>query len=217
MLTNMRRLFDILCATVGLFLLSPLFLLVALAIKVEDGGTVFYLQPRIGLGFRRFRLLKFRSMVSGADSQGSITAANDARVTAVGRFIRRYKLDELPQLINVLKGDMSLVGSRPEVERYVEMFRAEYAELLQDRPGITDPASITFRDEAKELTSGDVEQDYISRILPKKLDLSLSYLRRRTFFSDLRILMRTVLGLDAGAVRSTGDSEEPTPRSRASM
>src|SRR5271170_5233250 len=216
MFVNMRRLFDMLCATVGLFLLTPLLLLVALAIKVEDGGTVLYAQPRMGLGFRKFRLLKFRSMVSGAEGKSLITAANDDRVTAVGRFIRRYKLDELPQLINVLRGDMALVGSRPEVERYVEMFRAEYAELLQDRPGITDPASITFRDEAKELTSGDVEQVYISRILPKKLDLSLSYLRRRTFFSDLRILIRTVLGLGAGAVRSTGDSEQPTPRSRTS-
>ena len=216
MFVNMRRLFDMLCATVGLFLLTPLLLLVALAIKVEDGGTVLYAQPRMGLGFRKFRLLKFRSMVSGAEGKSLITAANDDRVTAVGRFIRRYKLDELPQLINVLTGDMALVGSRPEVERYVEMFRPEYSELLQDRPGITDPASITFRDEQKEFANGDAEEEYVSRILPKKLELSLSYMRRRTFFSDLGILIRTMLGCGVGAGHSTRAGGESAPRNRAS-
>jgi len=216
MFINVRRAFDVSCAAFGLLLLSPVLLLVALAIKAEDGGTVFYAQPRVGLGFRRFRLLKFRSMVSGTEGKGLITAANDDRVTGVGRFIRKYKLDELPQLVNVLRGDMDLVGSRPEVERYVEMFRREYSELLQVRPGITDPASIIFRDEQQELASGNVEGEYVSRILPKKLELSLWYMRRRTFFSDLGILIRTVLGRDVGAEDSTTPHEEPTPRNRAS-
>ena len=131
----MRRAFDVLSAAIGLVLLAPLFALIALAIKIEDGGPVLYSQLRVGKDFRKFRFLKFRSMIPDADRLAPLTARADPRRTRIGRFLRKCKLDELPQLINVLKGDMQLVGARPELEPYVERFRLQYALLLQDRPG----------------------------------------------------------------------------------
>ena len=187
--------FDFLCAVVGLVGLSPLFLLIAVAIKLDDGGPVFFSQNRIGRAFRPFRIWKFRSMIPGADSGGLLTASADSRLTPVGRRLRRYKLDELPQLFNVLAGDMQLVGTRPEVERYVQMFRRQYAVLLQDRPGITDPASLAYRREDQILSAERIEQQYIQEILPAKLQLSLDYQQRRSLFADLGILVRTVAGL----------------------
>jgi lipopolysaccharide/colanic/teichoic acid biosynthesis glycosyltransferase len=191
--SELRRLFEMVCAGAGLLLLSPLLLLIALAIKLKDGGSVFYLQPRLGKDFREFRVLKFRTMVHEADRKGFITGPNDPRITPLGRFLRKYKLDELPQLINILMGDMQLVGPRPEVKRYVEMFHSEYALLLQDRPGITDPAALAYRHEEEILEADRLEEQYVSEILPLKLRLSLGYLERRTFLSDLGIVLRTVL------------------------
>lgn len=191
----LRRAFDILSAGVGLILLSPLLAIVALAIKVDDRGPVFYRQARIGRNFRPFRLWKFRSMVTGADRNGLITAPGDSRLTRVGRQLRHYKLDELPQLFNVLMGDMQFVGPRPEVQPYVEMFHAQYAVLLQDRPGITDPASLAYRHEDQMLAADRLEQQYVEEILPAKLQLALAYQKRRTLWSDACILLRTVLGL----------------------
>jgi lipopolysaccharide/colanic/teichoic acid biosynthesis glycosyltransferase len=191
----LHRVFDVLCALTGLVLLLPLFCVIALAIKLDDGGAVFYQQVRIGRYFRLFRVCKFRSMVAGADHAGLLTSPADTRLTRVGRFLRRYKLDELPQLLNVLKGDMQLVGARPEVERYVQMFRSQYAEILQDRPGITDPATLAYRREEQILPAGQVEQQYVAEILPAKIKLSLGYQKQRTFLSDMRILLRTVFGL----------------------
>jgi len=191
-----RRLLDILVAALGLAILSPLFALVALAIKLQDGGPVFYSQTRVGRGFRKFRLYKFRSMTPGADRLGPpLTVPADPRITRVGGFLRRSKLDELPQLFNLLRGDMRLVGARPELERYVEMFRREYTLLLQDRPGITDPASLAYRHEHLVLSANGVEEQYVTEILPHKLALSLDYARERTFLSDLGIVARTLLGL----------------------
>jgi lipopolysaccharide/colanic/teichoic acid biosynthesis glycosyltransferase len=181
------------CAGAGLLVLSPLLLLIALAIKLEDGGSVFYSQPRVGKRFREFRILKFRTMVPEADRKGFITGPNDPRITLLGRFLRKYKLDELPQLINILKGDMQLVGPRPEVKRYVEMFCSEYSQLLQDRPGITDPAALAYRHEEEILKADRLEDQYVSEILPLKLELSLGYRQDRTFLSDLGIVLRTVL------------------------
>lgn len=188
-----RRLFEMVCAGAGLLLLSPLLLLIALAIKLGDGGSVFYSQPRVGKNFREFRILKFRTMVHQADRKGFITGPNDPRITLLGRFLRKYKLDELPQLINILKGDMQLVGPRPEVKCYVEMFCSEYALLLQDRPGITDPAALAYRHEEEILKADRLEEQYVSEILPLKLKLSLGYLGGRTLLSDLAIVLRTVL------------------------
>ncbi|HEV2493659.1 MAG TPA: sugar transferase [Terriglobia bacterium] len=192
----MRRLLDILVAILALIALSPFFALIGLAIKLEDGGPVFYSQTRLGRGFRKFRLYKFRSMTTDADRLGPpLTAPSDPRITRVGRFLRRSKLDELPQLVNLLRGDMRLVGARPELERYVEMFRPEYTLLLQDRPGITDPASLAYRHEHLVLGADGVEKRYVTEILPHKLSLSLDYAGERNFLSDLGIVVRTLLGL----------------------
>jgi lipopolysaccharide/colanic/teichoic acid biosynthesis glycosyltransferase len=192
----MRRLFDVLCAAAGLVFLCPLFAVIALAIKLEDGGAVFFRHPRVGKKFQKFGLLKFRSMVPDAEKLGGpVTSAGDPRVTRVGGWLRRYKLDELPQLVNVLKGEMALVGARPEVERYVELFRSPYAAILRDPPGITDPAALAFRHEEDMLRSSDTEEQYVREILPSKLELSLEYSQRRTFRSDLGIVFRTLLGI----------------------
>lgn len=192
----MRRLLDILVAALGLVILSPLFALVALAIKLEDGGPVFFSQTRVGRGFRKFRLCKFRSMTPGADRLGPpLTVSADPRITCVGGFLRHSKLDELPQLFNLLRGDMRLVGARPELEKYVEMFRGEYTLLLQDRPGITDPASLAYRHEHLVLSAEGVEKQYVTQVLPHKLALSLEYTRQRTVLSDFGIVVRTLFGL----------------------
>lgn len=198
----MPRAVEVIVAGVGLILLSPILALCALAIKLEGRGSVFYSQLRVGRDSQDFRLLKFRSMSPGADMKGLLTSPNDMRVTRVGRLLRKYKLDELPQLINVLTGDMQFVGSRPEVRKYVEHFRNEYALLLRDRPGITDPASIVFRNEEKAFSKEDLEKQYVADILPRKLELSLGYQRTRTFVSDVKILIRTVIG-SADAERGT--------------
>ena len=191
----LHRAFDVSCAAVGLLILSPLLGVIAVAIKLDDGGPVFYLQERVGRDFRHFRVCKFRSMVTGADRHGLLTAGGDSRLTRIGRLLRRYKLDELPQLFNVLAGDMQLVGPRPEVERYVQMFRAQYAAILQDRPGITDPATIAYRHEEEILSGIATEQQYVGEILPAKLKLSLDYQLQRTFRSDLKILLHTAAKL----------------------
>ena len=181
----LRRLFDAVCAAVGLACLVPLFALIALAIKLDDGGPVFYSQFRVGRGLRRFRLLKFRSMFTHSVGGSLLTEREDARITRVGHFLREHKLDELPQLINVLCGDMQLVGVRPQVEMFVDCFLEEYGELLQSRPGITDVSSLIFRDEARFFYKGSIEEQYIKRILPIKLEMSLKYSRTRTFLWTL--------------------------------
>ena len=194
-----HRVFDVACAAVGLLLLAPVFLAIALAIKWEDGGPVLFCQWRVGQNLGKFRLLKFRSMVAEPADGSLLTASDDPRITCVGRFLRRYKLDELPQLVNVVKGEMQLVGVRPEMDRYVEYFHAEYEVLLQERPGITDLATLAFREEEKMFLAGQLEKQYVSQILPRKLQLSLRYLHARSFLSDLGILIRTVLGLKSPA------------------
>lgn len=192
----MRRVFDTICAAAGLIVLCPLFVVIALVIKLKGGhGPVFYLQPRVGQDGREFHLIKFRSMVTGADRQAVLTVTEDPRITQVGHFLRQHKLDELPQLINVVKGDMRLVGPRPEMKRYVDSFPAEYKLLLQNPPGITDPASLAFRDESRVLDAENLEAHYLSQILPQKLRLSIEYSRRRTFLSDLKIIFQTVAGM----------------------
>lgn len=192
-----RRVFDIFCATAGLVCLVPLFVAIALAIKLDDGGPVFYSQFRVGKGLRKFRLLKFRSMFTGSAQGSFLTRLRDERVTRVGRFLRRYKLDELPQLVNVLKGEMQLVGVRPQVERFVDIFPHEYGELLQTPPGITDLASLSFRHEELLFLENSIEEHYVAKILPVKLEIALKYARTRTFLSDLDILFRTVLGFES--------------------
>jgi lipopolysaccharide/colanic/teichoic acid biosynthesis glycosyltransferase len=187
------RCFDVVASALGLLLLSPLLFVLALAIKLSDGGPVLFRQRRIGRGFCPFSVCKFRTMVPGADRLGAgITAARDPRVTGLGRVLRRYKLDELPQLWNVLRGDMALVGPRPEVPEFVESFRATYGPLLTVRPGITDPATLVFSNEEDLLSGPRSLEVYAEQILPRKLSLSLEYFQARTWRSDVGVVLRTL-------------------------
>ena len=186
-----RRAIEALLAAAALLLLSPVFAVIALAIELDDGGPIFFRHARVGRGFREFRLLKFRSMKAGARG-APITGSADPRITRVGRFLRRCKLDELPQLVNVLKGDLQFVGPRPEVAPYVQAFRAQYEVLLRGRPGITDPATLAFHHEDLVLGSDGTEEQYTTQVLPRKLELSLDYARRRTLGSDLRLVGETL-------------------------
>jgi lipopolysaccharide/colanic/teichoic acid biosynthesis glycosyltransferase len=188
-----KRLCDILIAGMALIILSPLLLVVALLVRVTSPGPVFFRQERIGRDFRPFRIYKFRSMVQDAPKQGSlVTFGADPRITKIGSVLRAAKIDELPQLINVLAGDMSLVGPRPEVVKYVEMFREEYAEILRVRPGITDPASIKYRNEAEILGHAeDPESEYVQRILPEKIRLGKEYAKNSSLWLDFMIILKT--------------------------
>lgn len=190
----MRRLVDVVASTSGLLLLSPLFVILAVAVKLSSPGPVFHRGERAGRGGKPFSLYKFRSMrvVAGGPD---ITRAGDPRVTAVGRFLRRTKLDELPQLINVVAGDMSLIGPRPEVPRYVELYDAEQRRVLSERPGITSPASLMYRSEEEQLVGPDWERLYVETIMPMKLRIDLEYLDHRTLVSDLRVIARTIAAL----------------------
>ena len=192
-----KRLIDIGVSMIGLLLLSPLLLLAAILVKMSSTGPIFFRQERIGRNFRPFRILKFRTMIQDAPSLGrSITVGNDPRITSVGRWLRKTKIDELPQLLNVFMGDMSLVGPRPEVRRYVELFANDYAEVLSVRPGITDLASIQFRHESELLgKAADPDAEYCKHILPEKIRLAKEYIRRSSIGFDLLVILRTLLVL----------------------
>jgi len=190
------RLLDLVVSLVGLITLSPLFLLVTVLIKLDSHGPVFYRPHRVGKDGQLFRLYKFRTMVADADRYGpGITTAGDRRVTLVGRFLRCTKIDELPQLINVFRGAMSLVGPRPEDPQYVKYYTCEQCQVLSVKPGITSLASIRYRHEEQMLQGPDWERLYLDQILPNKLSIELDYLPRRTFSSDLSILWKTVVAL----------------------
>jgi len=191
---------DVLLSAAGLALLLPLFVAVAIAIKLSDGGSVFYRQLRIGRGFRPFYIHKFRTMVPGADRMGAgITSAGDPRVTTLGSILRRYKLDELPQLWDVLRGEMALVGPRPEIPEFVERYRSVYEPLLSVRPGITDPAALEFSNEEEILSGAHFQKTYEEEVLPRKLSLSLEYFKGRTWKSDLGIVLRTLTKMFAAS------------------
>lgn len=189
----MKRLFDVVVSGIGLFLISPLLLATAVAVRLTSQGPVLFRQERVGRAFRRFRILKFRTMVQDAPRLGrQITCGNDVRITPLGRILRKSKIDELPQLLNVIRGDMSLVGPRPEVPKYVDMFHDDYETILKVRPGITDLASIEYIDEQSVLGNAqDPESEYIERVLPHKIGLAKQYVERQSFFLDLRIILGT--------------------------
>lgn len=192
---NMRML-DFVVSLIGLILLGPLFLLLGVLIKADSAGPVFFQAERIGQGGKPFHLVKFRSMVSHAALRGpGITTAGDERITRMGRLLRRSKLDELPQLYNVLKGEMSLVGPRPEDPRYVALFTPEQRRLLEVRPGITSPASLRYRHEERLLDGPDWERVYVEQVMPHKLQIELAYMERRTWLTDLNLIFQTVLAL----------------------
>lgn len=192
----MKRLFDIVCSFFGLVFLSWLFVFVALWVGLSSKGGVFYRQRRVGRCNRDFTIYKFRSMRVNSDSQGFLTiGGRDGRITKAGVFIRKYKLDELPQLFNVLRGDMSFVGPRPEVRKYVELYTEEQKKVLTVRPGITSLSSIKYRNENEILSRNDnPEQYYIDVIMQDKLAIELDYLEQRSLLTDIKVIFQTIFG-----------------------
>lgn len=191
----MKRLTDIIISLAGLLILFPLFVVVSLLIKLDSKGPLLFRQERIGKDYRAFRIYKFRTMTADSQGRGSlITVRGDVRITRVGKTLRAAKIDELPQLLNVLRGEMSLVGPRPEVRKYVELYEKDYRRLLRIRPGITDPASIRYSSEESILASSqNWEEEYVGRILPEKIKLSLEYVDNHTVITDLELIVRTVV------------------------
>jgi lipopolysaccharide/colanic/teichoic acid biosynthesis glycosyltransferase len=189
-----KRLLDIVLSFCGVVILMPFGLILACLVVLGSKGPVFYKQQRVGKGNQDFSLLKFRSMRTGSDKKGLLTVGNsDSRITSTGVFLRKYKLDELPQLINVLMGDMSLVGPRPEVRKYVDMYSKEQLKVLSLRPGITDYASLEYIDEDALLgASSDPEKTYIQAIMPKKLELNLRYVQEQSTLVDIKLIFATI-------------------------
>lgn len=187
-----KRLTDIVGALVGIIVLSPLFLLIAVSVKTTSPGPIFYRGLRTGYQGKPFRILKFRSMVVGADKGAGTTSRNDPRVTPLGRFLRRYKLDELPQLVNVLVGEMSLVGPRPELPYYTELYRGDELLILQVRPGITDYASLHFSNLNDLIEDSDPDKAFEDKILGEKNRLRIQYVKERTYWIDIRLILRTI-------------------------
>ncbi|MBO4587480.1 MAG: sugar transferase [Bacteroidales bacterium] len=189
----MKRVFDVIASGLGLIVLSPLFLILAIWIKLDSKGPVFYRQVRVGKDNKDFRIFKFRSMRVGADKGSLVTiGGHDSRITRSGYFIRKFKFDELPQLINVFVGDMSLVGPRPEVRHYVDYWTPEQMHVLDVRPGITDPASIKFRNENELMEKAeDPEKYYIEVIMQEKIKLYLEYVKHHSFLGDIGLIFKT--------------------------
>lgn len=196
----LKRLMDVVISGAALLLLWPVFLLIALAIVIDDPGPVFYRQVRVGRNGKEFRIFKFRSMVVNADKKGlQITVGRDSRITRVGAFLRRTKLDELAQLINVFAGQMSFVGPRPEVPRYVELYTPYQRQVLLVRPGITDYASIAYRNENDMLSGAEnPERMYIDTIMPAKIELNMKYLREISPLADIRLILSTIAAIIKG-------------------
>ena len=195
-----KRYFDLSVSIVSLVILLPVFLLVAVAIKLDDGGPVFFFQERVGRNFSTFKVVKFRTMTTDPKVAGPlVTSENDKRITKVGKILRKLKIDELPQIFNVLRGEMSIVGPRPEVPKYVKLFEKEYRKLLTVRPGMTGYASVVFRNEEQILSRyTEPETAYVTEILPKKIKLELIYVSRVSFIFDIKIFLWTFLKVIAG-------------------
>lgn len=192
-----KRLLDILISIIAIILLLPVFLFISSAILITSGLPVFYLQERVGKDWIIFKIIKFRTMINNADKIGhNISLLNDERITLIGKYLRKSKLDELPQLINVFIGDMSLVGPRPELLKFANCYQSEYSEILKIRPGISDYASLIFINESKILIdSNDPESFYIKEVLPQKLDLCMKYLHEMSLVIDIKILFNTARGI----------------------
>jgi lipopolysaccharide/colanic/teichoic acid biosynthesis glycosyltransferase len=193
----LKRIFDILFSLTGLIILSPLFFIIIIAVKFNSKGSSLYVQKRVGVNGKDFNLYKFRTMFLDSDKKGLLTVGGrDPRITGTGYYLRKYKLDELPQLYNVLKGDMSFVGPRPEVRKYVNLYSKEQKKVLSIRPGITDVASIKYRNE-NEILDGqeNPEEYYIENILPDKINMNLNYLNDRSFFKDVKVIFNTLTAI----------------------
>ena len=189
-----KRIFDFFSSLIGIFLFLLFYFIIGILIKIEDKGPVLYKSKRIGQNFKPFFLLKFRSMIVNADKIGPlITKEKDPRITKIGKFLRKTKIDEFPQLFNVLKGEMSIVGPRPEVEKYISYFKKDYKKILSIKPGITDYAAIEFRNEEEILDKFEnIEESYIKEILPQKINLYKKYLNEVGFITDLNIIFKTI-------------------------
>jgi lipopolysaccharide/colanic/teichoic acid biosynthesis glycosyltransferase len=194
-----KRALDLLVSSLALLLLSPLLLLLTLWVKLDSQGPVLYSGRRVGKDGQPFLMYKFRTMVEGAERRGpAVTYRDDPRITRAGRFLRRTKLDELPQLLNVVRGEMSLVGPRPEDPSYVALYTPQQRQVLSVKPGITGPTQLEYRDEASMLQGESVDEEYVTRLMPEKLKLDLEYVRQRSLALDLRILWRTATTLLLG-------------------
>lgn len=189
----LKRIFDIISSLFGLILLSPFMIIIAILIKLDSKGPIFFKQVRVTKNGREFKIFKYRTMKIGSDKYSQITVGKDSRITKVGDFLRKYKLDEIPQLINVLIGDMSLVGPRPEVPKYVALYTKEQREILKVRAGITDYASIEFSNENDILANEtDPEKAYIEKIMPRKIELNKKYLSEISVMTDIKIILLTI-------------------------
>ncbi|MDU5107134.1 sugar transferase [Clostridium sp.] len=190
-----KRIFDFLVSLVGIIILSPIFIIVSIAIKIDSRGSILFLQKRVGKDGKEFNIYKFRTMVTDAEKLGKqITIGNDSRITKVGAFLRKFKIDELPQLFNVLLGDMSLVGPRPEVPKYVALYNDEQKKVLSIRPGITDMASLRYKDENDILGKVEnPEEYYINVIMKDKLSLNLEYIEKSNVFFDIYLIVKTII------------------------
>jgi lipopolysaccharide/colanic/teichoic acid biosynthesis glycosyltransferase len=187
-----KRIFDIASSLFVLVLASPFFIIISILIKLDSSGALIFTQTRVGKNGKDFSLLKFRTMKTTQETSSLITIGNDDRITKVGYFLRKYKLDELPQLINILKGEMSVVGPRPEVRKYVDMYSSSQLEVLNVKPGLTDPASIKYSNESDLLGEAEnPENYYIHELMPAKIELSLNYIKTQTFLSDIKIILKT--------------------------
>ncbi len=190
----LKRLFDIVFSLVGFILILPFLIIICLIVIMESRGGIFYRQSRVGKNNMDFKILKIRTMYKDSDKKGLLTVGSrDARITKTGYFLRKYKIDELPQLINILMGQMSFVGPRPEVRKYVELYNAEQMKVLSVRPGLTDLASLIYYNESEYLsTFDDPEQNYIRVVMPHKIALNLEYIRKQNFWQDIRIIFKTL-------------------------
>ena len=190
----LKRFTDIFLSFLAILVLLPFMFVISLIINFESNGGFFYFQQRVGKNGKDFKLIKFRTMYVGADKKRLITVGtNDKRITGFGKFLRKFKLDELPQLFNVIAGNMSIVGPRPEVRKYVNLYNEVQKEVLSVRPGLTDYASIEYIEENKLLAeSDDAEKMYVEKIMPRKLELNLKYIKNQTFFTDLKIIFKTI-------------------------
>ena len=189
----LKRIFDIISSLFGLILLLPFMIIIAILIKLDSKGPIFFKQVRVTKNGREFKIFKYRTMRVGSDKYSQITVGKDSRITKVGDFLRKYKLDEIPQLINVLLGDMSLVGPRPEVPKYVALYTEEQREILKVRAGITDYASIEFSNENEILANeSDPEKAYIEKIMPRKIELNKKYLSEISVMTDIKIILLTI-------------------------
>lgn len=192
-----KRLIDFILSFLVIIILLPALVIISIFILIDDGFPIIYAQERIGKNWKKFKILKFRTMIKNADKVGlGITSEDDNRILKSGKFLRKFKLDELPQLFNVLMGEMSLVGPRPEIDKYVSMFKQDYDTILKIKPGLTDYASIEYRNESVILdNSSNKEKTYVEKILPEKLALNKKYIEDYNFFTDIKILIYTIIAI----------------------